>query len=99
MGYIEITELVDGLFIYQVRTIEEEGSNTFKKESNFYNEDGEILVSSLNGLLTLDKENLTYEISCRSFYKTAKYKYTIPNKFYKYKNNIKISILRHVDYL
>lgn len=49
----------------------------FRVKFDLFNEDGEILVSSLNGLLTLDKENLTYEISCRSFYKTAKYKYTI----------------------
>ena len=41
--YIEITEPGDGLFIYQVPMIEEEWNNTFKKESNFYNEAGEIV--------------------------------------------------------
>lgn len=41
--YIEITEPGDGLFIYQVPMIEEEWTNTFKKESNFYNEAGEIV--------------------------------------------------------
>lgn len=41
--YIEITEPGDGLFIYQVPMIEESWTNSFKKESNFYNEAGDIV--------------------------------------------------------
>ena len=41
--YIEITEPADGLFIYQVPMIEEEWTNAFKKESNFYNLKGDIV--------------------------------------------------------
>lgn len=38
--YIEITNPGDGCFLYNVPMIEEEWTNTFKKESNFYNEKG-----------------------------------------------------------
>ena len=39
--YIEITEPGDGIFIYEVPMITEEWTNSFKKESNFYNEAGD----------------------------------------------------------
>lgn len=39
--YIEITKPGDGLFIYQVPMIEEQFTNRFQKESNFYNPAGE----------------------------------------------------------
>lgn len=41
--YVEITEPGDGLFIYQVPMIEEEFTRSFQKESNFYNEAGDIV--------------------------------------------------------
>lgn len=41
--YIEITEPGDGLFIYMPPMIEEEFTKAFQKESNFYNEAGEIV--------------------------------------------------------
>ena len=41
--YVEITNPGDGLFIYQVPMIEEEWTRTFQKESNFYNEAGDIV--------------------------------------------------------
>lgn len=41
--YVEITAEGDGLFIYQVPMIAEEWTKTFQKESNFYNEAGEIV--------------------------------------------------------
>ena len=41
--YVEITEPGDGLFIYQVPMIEEQFTRSFQKESNFYNEAGEIV--------------------------------------------------------
>ena len=41
--YIEITNPGDGLFIYQVPMIEEEFTKKFQKESNFYNEAGDIV--------------------------------------------------------
>lgn len=41
--YVEITAEGDGLFIYQVPMIAEEWTKTFQKESNFYNEAGDIV--------------------------------------------------------
>ena len=41
--YVEITEPGDGLFIYQVPMIAEEFTRSFQKESNFYNEAGDIV--------------------------------------------------------
>lgn len=41
--YVEITEPGDGLFIYQVPMIEEQFTKSFQKESNFYNEAGDIV--------------------------------------------------------
>ena len=41
--YVEITNPGDGIFVYQVPMIAEEWTNTFKKESNFFNEAGEIV--------------------------------------------------------
>ena len=41
--YVEITNPGDGIFVYQVPMIAEEWTNTFKKESNFYNEAGDIV--------------------------------------------------------
>ena len=41
--YVEITEPGDGLFIYQVPMIAEEFTRSFLKESNFYNEAGDIV--------------------------------------------------------
>ena len=39
--------------------------------------DDTLLEEKVEGLLVLDKENLTYEVSCRSYYGTKKFKYTI----------------------
>lgn len=42
--YVEITENPDHeLFVYQVPMIAEEWTNSFKKESNFYNEAGDVV--------------------------------------------------------
>lgn len=41
--YIEITAEGDGCFLYNVPMIEEEWTNTFKKESNFYNPKGDLV--------------------------------------------------------
>lgn len=42
--YVEITANPDHeLFVYQVPMIAEEWTNTFKKESNFYNEAGDVV--------------------------------------------------------
>lgn len=41
--YVEITEPADGLFIYQVPMIAEEFTRSFQKESNFYNEKGDVV--------------------------------------------------------
>lgn len=41
--YIEITNPGDGCFIYQVPMIEESWTNSFQKESNFYNPKGEVV--------------------------------------------------------
>ena len=39
--YVEVVNPGDALFVYQVPMIEEEWTNNFKKESNFYNKAGE----------------------------------------------------------
>ena len=41
--YVEITEPGDGLFIYQVPMIAQQFTNDFQKESNFYNEAGDVV--------------------------------------------------------
>lgn len=41
--YVEVTNPGDALFVYQVPTIAEEYSNVYQKESNFYNEAGDIV--------------------------------------------------------
>lgn len=41
--YVEITEPGDGIFIYVPPVIEEEYSREYQKESNFYNEKGDIV--------------------------------------------------------
>ena len=41
--YVEITNPGDGLLIYQVPMIEEQFTRSFQKESNFYNEAGDIV--------------------------------------------------------
>ncbi len=39
--YVEVVSAVNALFVYQVPMIEEEYNNSFKLESNFYNQKGD----------------------------------------------------------
>lgn len=41
--YVEVVTPGDALFVYNVPIIEEEFTNNFKKESNFYNQAGDIV--------------------------------------------------------
>jgi len=41
--YVEVVDPGDALFVYNVPVIEEEFTNNFKKESNFYNEAGDVV--------------------------------------------------------
>ena len=41
--YVEVVNPGDALFVYNVPIIEEEWTNTFKKESNFYNAAGDVV--------------------------------------------------------
>lgn len=49
----------------------------FRVKFDLFDEFGNVLVSDLGGLLNIDKANLTYEMSCRAFYNTKTFKYTI----------------------
>lgn len=41
--YVEVVNPGDALFVYNVPIIEEDFTNSFKKESNFYNEAGDVV--------------------------------------------------------
>ena len=41
--YVEVVDPGDALFVYNVPIIEEDWTNSFKKESNFYNEVGDVV--------------------------------------------------------
>lgn len=41
--YVEVVNPGDALFVYNVPIIEEDWTNSFKKESNFYNEAGDVV--------------------------------------------------------
>lgn len=41
--YVEVVDPGDALFVYNVPIIEEEWTNNFKKESNFFNAEGDVV--------------------------------------------------------